>query len=61
MPAINWAILCDNAFPDAAGKPCLIGMFESLALGGLPATVPQMSVGMQVAMAGGRTENLPFW
>ncbi len=65
MPAINWAYLCNNAFLDPAGKPCLSGMFESLYMGGLPATLPQMYVGMQVAMAGGesgfhRFSNLPF-
>ena len=55
MPSINWAFLCNNAYVDGAGRPCLTGMFEDLNVGGLPVNQPQMFVGLQVTMAGGES------
>jgi hypothetical protein len=55
MPVINWAFLCNKAYLDGAGRACLTGMFESLVMGSLPSSQPQMFVGLQVTMAGGES------
>ena len=55
MPSINWVFLCNNAYVDGAGRPCLTGIFEDLNVGSLPINQPQMYVGLQVTMAGGES------
>lgn len=55
MPVINWAFLCNNAYLDGAGRPCLDGLFENLNVGSLPVNQPQMFVGFQVTMAAGES------
>ena len=55
MPEINWGFLCNNAYVDGAGRPCLTGIFENLNVGSLPVNQPQMFVGFQVTMAGGES------
>ena len=50
MPAINWVFLCNKAYLDGVGRPCLTGIFENLNLGSVPASQPQMFVGLQVTM-----------
>lgn len=36
MAAIRWVHLCDHAFYDQFGKPCLIGIFNAIAVPRVP-------------------------
>jgi uncharacterized protein DUF6941 len=46
---IVWAHLCDYAFKDAAGKTCLIGIFDRINARAVPVVHPQASVALKVA------------
>jgi len=44
----DWIILCDSAYTDAEGKPCLIGVFDALKSASVPATHPRMFVAFRL-------------
>ncbi len=37
MPAVEWAHYCERAYLDAKGKPCLLGLIDSVTIPKFPA------------------------
>jgi hypothetical protein len=48
MAECEWALLCDYAFLDRAGKMCLIGIFDNIYVRGVPAIHAQAAVVVQL-------------
>lgn len=44
MAVITWAHLCDHGFMDAAGKPCIIGVFRHIYVERVPTNYARASV-----------------
>ena len=48
MANVVWAHLCDYAFKDAAGKTCLIGIFDRVNARAVPVVHPQASIALRL-------------
>ena len=48
MAECAWAVLCDHAFLDAAGKMCLIGIFDRFNVKTVPTIHPKASIVVQL-------------
>lgn len=51
MARLAWCHLCDYAFLDGSGKPCLIGLFDRVMTPALPATHRQAALAFRVTGA----------
>lgn len=54
MAKVDWCHLCDHAFLDQAGKPCVIGIFTRIAAARVPVTHSHAAIAMGIS--GGRGE-----
>lgn len=50
MADCEWAILCDHAFLDQAGKMCVIGIFDRVFVGQVPAQHRRAHVVARIAV-----------
>jgi hypothetical protein len=48
MAECSWVLLCDYAFLDQGGKPCLVGVFDSIYAKGVPTTHHQCALVVQL-------------
>jgi hypothetical protein len=48
MAYCEWAMLCDYAFLDSAGKLCLIGVFDKIFAASVPTMHPQAALVIQL-------------
>lgn len=48
MAECDWAHLCDHAFFDDGGKPCLIGVFRAVFADRVPATHPSAALAFRL-------------
>jgi len=48
MARLQWCHICDHAFLDQHGKPCLIGLFDRILTARLPALHPQAAVAFRL-------------
>ena len=49
MARLQWCHICDHAFLDQHGKPCLIGLFDRILTPRLPAVHRQATVAFRLA------------
>jgi hypothetical protein len=47
MATVEYLHICDYAFVDQAGKPCIVGIYDGINAGSFPATHPQLFLGIQ--------------
>src|SRR2546425_5071704 len=47
MATVEYMHICDYAFVDQGGKPCIIGVYESIGASAFPATHPQLFLAVQ--------------
>jgi multidrug efflux pump subunit AcrA (membrane-fusion protein) len=48
MATIEYLHVCDYAFADQGGKPCIIGIFDVINAGTFPATHPVMAIAIRL-------------
>lgn len=58
MARCEWAHICDHAFLDQIGKPCIIGIFKAIFTERVPATHTTCALAIQLALEPGEAVHL---
>jgi len=60
LARVAWAHMCDHAFYDAQGKPCLIGIFVAIFTPRVPATHPRCAFAFRIEGSPGEKLKMKF-
>jgi hypothetical protein len=60
MAEVSYLVICDYVFPAMGGKPCLIGIYETIAVEAFPHTHPSLFVAAHISDAGAPGQMFPF-